>query len=199
MKMRRVVLASGNPGKLAEFSELLEDSGLELIAQGTLGIADAEETASTFVENALLKARHASLASGLPAIADDSGLCVDALEGAPGLYSARYAGPGADAAANMARLLSALAGVPEDERTAHFRCCIVLLRHAGDPAPLLCEGTWHGRILEAPRGSGGFGYDPLFLDPLLDATAAELEPAAKHCVSHRGAALAQLRRQLALL
>jgi len=199
MKVQRVVLASSNPGKLAELSDLLADSGLELVAQSTLGIPDIEETGATFVENALLKARHAAASSGLPAIADDSGLCVDALDGAPGLYSARYAGPTADAGANMARLLSALAGVPAAGRGAHFHCCIVLLRHAADPAPLLCEGTWNGTILEAPRGQHGFGYDPLFLDPLLDATAAELEPAAKHCVSHRGAALAQLRRQLARL
>jgi XTP/dITP diphosphohydrolase len=197
--LRRLVLVSGNPGKLAELSELLADAGIELVPQAALGIEDVEETGATFVENALLKARHAAAASGLPALADDSGLCVDAIDGAPGLYSARYAGPAADAAANMARLLRDLAGVPDAERGAHFHCCIVLLRHAADPAPLVCEGAWHGRILDAPRGDGGFGYDPLFFDPLLGATAAELEPAAKHCVSHRGAALGELRRRLKTL
>ena len=192
----RLVLASGNRGKLVEMREILAGLDLELVAQSELGIADADETATTFVENALLKARQAARASGLPALGDDSGLCVDALGGAPGLYSARYAGTHGDAAANIAKLLDALRDVPDDERTAHFHCTIVLLRSADDPAPLVAEGRWHGRILHAPRGSGGFGYDPVFLDPALGAGAAELDPATKNRVSHRGLALARLRELL---
>jgi len=192
----RLVLASGNRGKLVEMREILAGLDVELVAQSELGIADADETATTFVENALLKARQAARASGLPALGDDSGLCVDALGGAPGLYSARYAGAHGDAAANIAKLLDALRDVPDDERTAHFHCTIVLLRYADDPAPLVAEGRWHGRILHAPRGSGGFGYDPVFLDPALGAGAAELDPATKNRVSHRGLALARLRELL---
>jgi len=192
----RLVLASGNRGKLVEMREILAGLDVELVAQSELGIADADETATTFVENALLKARQAARASGLPALGDDSGLCVDALGGAPGLYSARYAGAHGDAAANVAKLLDALRDVPDDERTAHFHCTIVLLRSADDPAPLVAEGRWHGRILHAPRGSGGFGYDPVFLDPALGAGAAELDPATKNRVSHRGLALARLRELL---
>ena len=192
----RLVLASGNRGKLVEMREILAGLDVELVAQSELGIADADETATTFVENALLKARQAARASGLPALGDDSGLCVDALGGAPGLYSARYAGTHGDAAANIAKLLDALRDVPDDERTAHFHCTIVLLRSADDPAPLVAEGRWHGRILHAPRGSGGFGYDPVFLDPALGAGAAELDPATKNRVSHRGLALARLRELL---
>ena len=192
----KLVLASGNRGKLAEMDAILADLDIELVAQGDLGIADADETATTFVENALLKARQAARASGLPALGDDSGLCVDALGGAPGLYSARYAGAHGDAAANIAKLLDALRDVPDEERTAHFHCTIVLLRSADDPAPLVAEGRWHGRILRAPRGSAGFGYDPVFLDPALGAGAAELDPATKNRVSHRGLALARLRELL---
>jgi XTP/dITP diphosphohydrolase len=192
----KLVLASSNRGKLAEMDAILADLDIELVAQGDLGIADADETATTFVENALLKARQAAHASGLPALGDDSGLCVDALGGAPGLYSARYAGAHGDAAANIAKLLDALRDVPDEERTAHFHCTIVLLRSADDPAPLVAEGRWHGRILRAPRGSGGFGYDPVFLDPALGAGAAELDPATKNRVSHRGLALARLRELL---
>jgi len=192
----RLVLASGNRGKLVEMREILAGLDVELVAQSELGIADADETATTFVENALLKARQAARASGLPALGDDSGLCVDALGGVPGLYSARYAGTHGDAAANIAKLLDALRDVPDDERTAHFHCTIVLLRSADDPAPLVAEGRWHGRILHAPRGSGGFGYDPVFLDPALGAGAAELDPATKNRVSHRGLALARLRELL---
>jgi len=192
----KLVLASGNRGKLAEMDAILADLDIELVAQGDLGIADADETATTFVENALLKARQAARASGLPALGDDSGLCVDALGGAPGLYSARYADAHGDAAANIAKLLDALRDVPDEERTAHFHCTIVLLRSADDPAPLVAEGRWHGRILRAPRGSGGFGYDPVFLDPALGAGAAELDPATKNRVSHRGLALARLRELL---
>ncbi|SFN56774.1 RdgB/HAM1 family non-canonical purine NTP pyrophosphatase [Dokdonella immobilis] len=192
----KLVLASGNAGKLVEMRELLGDLDIELVAQAGLGIADAEETASTFVENAILKARHASRQSGLPALGDDSGLCVDALDGAPGLYSARYAGRHGDSAANIARLLAELEGIPESARNAHFFCVIVLLLHAEDPMPLVAEGRWHGRILSTPRGHGGFGYDPVFFDPKHECSAAELDPAVKNRISHRGQALARLREAL---
>jgi len=194
---RRLVLASSNRGKLVEMREVLRGHDLDLVAQGELGIADDDETASTFVENALLKARHAARSSGLPALGDDSGICVDALAGGPGLYSARYAGDHGDAAANIAKLLSALRGVPDSRRGACFYCVVVVLRHADDPAPLIAEGRWHGRILEAPRGSGGFGYDPVFFDPALGTGAAELDATIKNRISHRGQALARLRERLA--
>jgi XTP/dITP diphosphohydrolase len=192
-----LVIASSNSGKLVEIGEVLAGLDLELVAQGALGIADADETGTTFVENALLKARHAARLSGLPALGDDSGLCVDALDGAPGLYSARYAGPQGDAAANIARLLAALRDVPDDARGAHFYCVVVLLRHADDPAPLIAEGRWDGTILRAPRGASGFGYDPVFFDPLLGCGAAELDGETKNKLSHRGKALACLRERLA--
>jgi XTP/dITP diphosphohydrolase len=195
--IRRLVVATGNRGKLVEIREVLADTGIELVAQSDLGIADADETGTTFVENALIKARHASRASGLPAIGDDSGICVDALGGAPGLISARYAGPHGDAAANIAKLLRALEGVEDAQRGAYFHCTIVLLKHADDPAPLIAEGRWSGRVLHAPRGERGFGYDPVFFDPVLGAGAAELAPAIKNRVSHRGRALARLRELLA--
>lgn len=191
--LRRIVLASSNAGKLAEIREVLADNGIALIAQSGLGIADADETATTFVENALIKARHAARQSGLPALGDDSGLCVDVLDGAPGLRSARYAGAHGDSAANIAKLLAALDGVEDARRTAHFHCTIVLLRGADDPAPLIAEGRWYGRILHAPRGANGFGYDPVFFDPLLGKGAAELVADVKNRVSHRGQALAALR------
>jgi len=193
--MRRIVLASSNAGKLKEMHEIL-GRDIELVAQSALGISDADETASTFVENALLKARQAARASGLPALGDDSGICVDALGGAPGLYSARYAGEHGNAAANIAKLLDALRDVPDEQRGAHFHCTIVLLEHADDPAPLIAEGLWRGHILHAPRGSGGFGYDPVFFDPALDIGAAELDAATKNRISHRGQALAKLRALL---
>ena len=188
----RLVLASGNAGKLAELRVLLEPLGIELVSQRELGIADPDETGATFVENALQKARHAALLSGLPALADDSGLCVDALDGAPGLLSARYAGMHGDAAANINKLLEALRGIPEPARTAHFHTAIVLLRTPADPAPLIAEGRWHGRILETPRGEGGFGYDPVFLDAASARSAAELDAMEKNRVSHRGRALSRL-------
>lgn len=194
--MQRVVLASSNRGKLAEFNALLADSGFEVIAQSSLGIADAEETGLTFVENALLKARHAARASGLPALADDSGLCVAHLRGAPGLYSARYAGGHGDSAANNAKLLRTLDGVPIAQRDAFFICALALLQDADDPAPLIAEGRWHGRVLDAPRGEKGFGYDPLFLPHGQTLSAAELEPALKNRLSHRGQALALLHERL---
>ena len=190
--MKRLVLASGNAGKLAEFNRLLADAGIEVVSQASLGVDDAEETGLSFVENALLKARHASALTGLPALADDSGLCVDALGGAPGLYSARYAGTHGDHAANIARLLGELAGLPEEKRGAHFHCTLVVVRHAEDPDPLIAQGRWRGQILSAARGTGGFGYDPVFGDPASGLAAAELSPADKNARSHRGLALAQL-------
>ena len=193
MKLRRLVVATGNGGKLAEIREVLAGTSIELIAQSELGIADAEETGATFVENALIKARHASRASGLPALGDDSGICVDALGGAPGLVSARYAGAHGDPAANIAKLLGALEGIEDAQRGAHFHCTIVLLQSADDPAPLIAEGRWHGRILHAPRGERGFGYDPIFFDPALGKGAAELDPDVKNRISHRGQALARLQ------
>ena len=190
---KRLVLASGNVGKLKELRELLGDLGIELIAQGALGVGDAEETGLTFVENAILKARHAARATGLPALADDSGLCVQALDGAPGLYSARFAGTHGDHAGNNARLLRELAEIPASGRDAYFMCVLVLLRHAEDPAPLVAEGRWHGRILDAPRGADGFGYDPLFLPHGHRQSAAEMDAGLKNRISHRGQALASLR------
>ncbi len=192
----KLVLASNNAGKLAEFGRLLQGSGIEVVAQSELGLQDIEETGLTFVENALLKARNAARVTGLPALADDSGLCVDALDGAPGLYSSRYAGPEGDAQRNIAKLLDALAGIPDERRSARFCCALVLLRHAEDPQPLIAEGRWEGRILHAPRGSNGFGYDPVFLDPENNLTAAELDPAIKNRISHRGRALQLLRQRL---
>jgi len=191
-----LVLASGNAGKLEELRQLLGATRYRLRAQSELDVADAEETGLTFIENALLKARHAARATGLPALADDSGLCVDALGGAPGLYSARYGGVHGDAARNIARLLRELEGVPDTGRTARFHCALVVLRHADDPRPIIAEGSWAGRILHAPRGSGGFGYDPVFLDPENGCSAAELAPPIKHAISHRGRALALLRQRL---
>ena len=193
----KFVVASSNAGKLAEFRDLLGEAGYDFVTQGELGVQDVEETGLTFVENALLKARNAARATGLPALADDSGICVDALGGAPGLYSARYAGSHGDARANIAKLLDALKGVPPAQRTAHFVAVIVLLRHADDPQPIIAEGRWSGLILDAPRGNGGFGYDPVFLDPENNLSAAEFEPAIKNRLSHRGRALAQLRQKLA--
>jgi len=191
-----LVLASGNRGKAREIGALLAPSGWKLVAQSELGIAEVEETGTTFVENALLKARHAAAASGRAALADDSGLEVDALDGAPGVRSARYAGGGGDAA-NVAKLLEALRGVPPSRRSARFRCVLVLVRASDDPAPLIAEGAWEGVIAEAPRGSNGFGYDPVFLVPELGRTAAELVPDDKNARSHRGQALARLVAALA--
>ncbi len=194
--MKTIVLASGNRGKLAELGEMLATLELKVVAQGTLGVSDADETGLTFVENALIKARHASRASGLPALADDSGICVDALAGAPGLYSARYAGRHGDDAANNARLLAELGDLPDSQRGAYFYCCLVLLRHAEDPSPLLAEGRWYGRVLLQPRGDGGFGYDPLFQPDGFAVSAAELEPVEKNRLSHRGQAVAALMADL---
>lgn len=195
--MRSLVLASGNAGKLEEFRGLLALSGFDVHAQGEFGVADAEETGLTFVENALLKARHACRATGLPSLADDSGICVDALGGAPGLYSARYAGNHGDAGANIDRLLDAMRDVPDERRTAHFVCVLALLRHADDPQPILVEGRWRGVILRERRGTGGHGYDPVFLDPTRGQTAAEMPLDEKNRISHRGQAMALLRERLA--
>lgn len=193
----KVVLASGNKGKLAELGELLSHSGLELVPQGALGIADPAEDGRTFVENALIKARNAARLAGLPALADDSGLIVDALGGAPGLISAHYAGVHGDAAGNITKLLGELQGVPAERRTARFYCCLVLLRHAEDPQPLIAEGEWPGLILDAPRGDGGFGYDPVFFDPATGLGAGEMPASQKNPISHRGRALAVLKERLA--
>ncbi|MEO8672216.1 MAG: RdgB/HAM1 family non-canonical purine NTP pyrophosphatase [Tahibacter sp.] len=190
--MRRIVLASSNLGKLAELRALLAGRQVEVIAQSDLGIDDAHESGLSFVENALIKARHATQLSGLPALADDSGLCVDALDGQPGLYSARYAGDHGNDGANCRKLLAVLDGVEDTQRSAHFHCSVALLRSVSDPAPLIAEGRWQGRILHSARGTGGFGYDPLFLDPVTGLSAAELDATVKNRLSHRGQALAAL-------
>jgi len=196
--MRQLVLASSNPGKLHEFRQMLAPLGIEVVPQSELGVAEADEPHGTFVENALAKARHAASRSGLPAFADDSGICVSALGGAPGVQSARYAGsngaPEQQNVRNNRKLIAAL----EDkaDRRAHYYCVIVLVRHAEDPEPLIAEGRWHGEIVAVPRGAGGFGYDPHFLVPELGRTAAELMPDEKNALSHRGRALAQLVAQL---
>ncbi|HET6553723.1 MAG TPA: RdgB/HAM1 family non-canonical purine NTP pyrophosphatase [Dyella sp.] len=195
--MTRIVLASSNPGKLAEFNDLLADSGLSVVPQSAYDVSDAEETGLTFVENALLKARHAARISGLPALADDSGLCVEHLRGAPGLYSARFSGKHGDNAANNAKLLQEMSAVPAEQRGAFFISVLVLVQHADDPAPLIAEGRWHGRVLTEERGTHGFGYDPLFLPDGETVSAAELPPGLKNRISHRGRALAELRQRLA--
>ncbi|CBA15312.1 RdgB/HAM1 family non-canonical purine NTP pyrophosphatase [Xanthomonas albilineans] len=195
----KLVLASSNAGKLEELHALLDDVGVELVAQSTLGVHDADETGLTFIENALLKARHAARITGLPALADDSGICVDALHGAPGLYSARYAGEHGNAQANIDKLLHVLREVPQAQRGAHFYCVLVLLRHAEDPQPLLVEGRWRGRIAQARAGTGGHGYDPVFLDPEHNQTAAQMSLALKNRISHRAIALQQLKQRLAEL
>ncbi len=193
----KVVLASGNKGKLQELGALLAHSGLELVPQASLGIADAVEDGHTFVENALIKARHAAKLSGLPALADDSGLIIDALGGAPGLISAHYAGVHGDSNGNIAKVLREVEGIPASQRTARFYCCLVLLRHAEDPQPLIAEGEWPGVILDAPRGAQGFGYDPIFFDPAMNRGAAEMNAEEKNPISHRGRALSVLQSRLA--
>ena len=188
----RIVLASNNPGKVREFNQLLSDTGLEVVPQSTFSVPEIEETGLTFVENAILKARNAAQHTGLPAIADDSGLEVDALGGAPGIYSARYAGAGASDRDNLEKLLDALREVDEQRRSARFQCLMVYIRHGQDPTPRIFQGTWEGRILREPRGSGGFGYDPVFLVPDIDRASAELAPDVKNRLSHRGQAIRQL-------
>lgn len=190
-----MVLATGNPGKAREIGAMLAPAGIEIVSQAVFGLESADETGATFIENALLKARHAAAGSGLPAIADDSGLVVDALGGAPGIHSARYAGEGGDAA-NIRKLLSALEGLPQEARGARFVCVAVLLRHPDDPLPLVCEGRWEGVIAGAPRGTGGFGYDPVFIPRGGVGSAAELEAAEKNRLSHRGRAFGALLAML---
>ena len=186
----RLVLASNNPGKLREFDRLLSPLGIGVIAQSDLGIGEADEPHATFVENALAKARHASAQAKLPALADDSGVCVHALGGAPGVQSARYAGEPRSDARNNEKLIAALRDVAD--RRAHYACVLVLVRHADDPEPIIAEGRWHGIIVDAPRGDGGFGYDPHFLDPATGMTGAELPLARKNELSHRGRAMRAL-------
>lgn len=192
MLPKEIVLATGNAGKVAELQQMLAPLGIDVLAQSSLGVAPVEETGLTFVENALLKARHACLHTGLPAIGDDSGIEVDALRGAPGIYSSRYAGPDASDDQNNRLLLRQLEGRSAGERRARFQCLLVYLRHPEDPTPLICQGTWEGRMLESPRGQNGFGYDPLFLVPDRNQTAAELPAEIKNHLSHRGQALQQL-------
>lgn len=194
--MQQVVLATGNAGKVAELAGPLARFGFEVTAQSTLGVKAAEETGLTFIENALIKARNASEVSGLPAIADDSGLAVDYLGGAPGIYSARYAGSDSSDRRNIDKLLMALKDVPAESRGASFHCVLVYMRHFRDPVPLVCHGVWHGAITHDPFGEGGFGYDPVFYIPELQCTAAQLSPAEKQRFSHRGQALQQLMEAL---
>jgi XTP/dITP diphosphohydrolase len=190
--MQDIVLASSNPGKVREINQVLAGLNVIVRPQAEFNVIDAEETGLTFVENAILKARNAAQHTGLPAIADDSGLEVDALAGAPGIYSARYAGEGASDLENLEKLLDALADVPEENRSARFQCLMVYMRHADDPTPLICQGSWEGRILTAARGSNGFGYDPVFYVPTHNCASAELAADIKNSLSHRGQALRQL-------
>lgn len=188
--MQKLIIASNNPGKLREISRILAPLGFEAVPQSAYNVPEAEEPYVTFVENCIAKARHAAHLTGLPALADDSGICVDALGGAPGVYSARYAGEPKSDQRNNEKLIAALAG--QSNRQAHYYCVIVYLRHADDPQPLIAEGSWHGEIIDTPRGDGGFGYDPYFLVPALGKTGAELAPDEKNTISHRGKALLQL-------
>ena len=197
--MQKVVLASHNPGKLDEYKNLLEDCAFQLIPQSELAVSDVEETGLSFVENAILKARHACEHTGLAAIADDSGIEVDALQGAPGIYSARYAGKDRNPEANIDKLLNELNDVTEDKRTARFQCVIVFMQHANDPAPIISQGTWEGKILRERQGQQGFGYDPVFYVPSHQCSAAELPPEEKNKISHRGQALQMLLKKLPLI
>lgn len=194
--MKKIVLATGNRGKVKEINELLDGRGLEVVPQSAFDVPEAEETGLTFVENAIIKARNAASHTGLPAIADDSGLEVDSLQGAPGVFSSRYAGVDASDRDNVEKLLADLGDLPDDRRTARFQCVVVYLHHAGDATPLICHGTWEGRVLYAPRGSNGFGYDPVFYVPTHDCSAAELPPDIKNSLSHRGQALQKLIARL---
>lgn len=191
-----IVLASSNAGKVREINALLAAEEIHIIPQNALGVPEAAETGLSFVENAILKARNAAAHSGLAAIADDSGIEVDALAGAPGIYSARYAGSGASDSDNLNKLIEVIREVPPEQRTARFQCLMVYLRHAEDPTPVICQGTWEGLLLDTPRGDHGFGYDPIFLVPSEGCTSAELDPAAKNRLSHRGQALSKLVRYL---
>jgi XTP/dITP diphosphohydrolase len=190
--MQKIVLATGNQGKLKEFQEMLAGHNIDIVSQSDFAIDSAEETGLSFVENAILKARHASRLTGLPAIADDSGLAVDALGGAPGIYSARYAGENANDRDNNQKLVQELKNIPEQDRGAQFICALVFIRHADDPIPLICQGSWKGRILFAAQGENGFGYDPLFWVPAEHCSSAQLSKERKNQLSHRGQAMAQL-------
>lgn len=197
MALKQIVLASNNPGKLKEFAALFESFAIEVLPQAAFDVPEATEPHATFVENALAKARHAAMVSGLPALADDSGLCVAALGGAPGVQSARFSGEPQSDERNNTHLLERMQDVTD--RRAHFVCVLALLRHADDPHPIIADGEWHGEILTAPRGMNGFGYDPLFLLPQLEQTAAELVPELKNTLSHRGAAFRHLTGRLQTL
>ncbi len=193
---KQLVLASNNPGKLKEFQQLLGQCGYQVLPQSDFKVADAEETGLSFVENAIIKARHASKLSGLPALADDSGLEVDALNGAPGIYSARFSGPNATDASNNQQLLEQLTDVPEGQRSARFQCVLAFMRHPQDPTPIICQGSWEGQILLAADGNNGFGYDPLFFVPELGCSSAALSKQQKNEISHRGRAIEQLLTRL---
>ncbi|MCG7981343.1 MAG: RdgB/HAM1 family non-canonical purine NTP pyrophosphatase [Candidatus Thiodiazotropha lotti] len=192
----RIVLASNNAGKVREINQLLASEQITVVPQKDFNIPDAIEDGLSFVENAIKKARHASSLSGLPAIADDSGIEVDALSGAPGIYSARFAGAGASDEENLQKLLSRIEDIPEEKRTARFQCLMVYMRHAEDPTPIICQGSWEGRILFEPQGENGFGYDPIFYVPTHDCSSAQLEPQTKNSLSHRGQALKALLQAL---
>ncbi len=193
----KIVLASNNAGKVREINLLLQNQQIEVVPQREFDIQDIEETGLTFVENAILKARHAAKESGLAAIADDSGLEVDALQGAPGIYSARFAGPGCNDADNNRKLIEGLREIPDEQRSARFQCLMVYMRHGDDPTPIICQGTWEGRIMQQPQGENGFGYDPLFFVPGENCTSAQLSPEIKNRLSHRGQALGKLLTALA--
>ncbi|KJY86360.1 nucleoside-triphosphate diphosphatase [Vibrio neptunius] len=192
MNAQKIVLATGNQGKVREMADLLADFGFDVVAQSEFNVSEVAETGTTFIENAIIKARHAAKETGLAAIADDSGLEVDFLNGAPGIYSARYAGEGASDQQNLEKLLDAMQGVPQEQRTARFHCVLVLMRHELDPTPIVCHGKWEGRILTEAQGDNGFGYDPVFFVPEDNCASAELEPTRKKQLSHRGKALKQL-------
>jgi XTP/dITP diphosphohydrolase len=194
--LKKIVLASGNAGKLREFQYLLVGAGLEVVPQSSFNVSNADETGTTFVENAIIKARHACQQTGLPAIADDSGIEVDALNGRPGVYSARYAGENANDENNNQKLLQELTGVPTEKRTARYHAVLAYMRHADDPTPILCHGTWEGIILTEPRGTGGFGYDPLFFVPTHNCASAELDKDEKNRISHRGKAMQELLQKI---
>jgi XTP/dITP diphosphohydrolase len=194
--MQKIVLATNNQGKVNELQALLANAGFDIIAQSQFNVPDADETGLTFIENALLKARHASKFTGLPAIADDSGLSVDALKGQPGIYSARYAGEHGNDKSNNQKLLDALQNVPKEKRTAYFYCVLVFMRNESDPTPIICLGKWQGLILNEAQGEGGFGYDPIFYIPELNFTAAQLSKEHKNQISHRGQALKQLIKKI---
>ncbi|MCE7537141.1 XTP/dITP diphosphatase [Aliivibrio fischeri] len=190
--MSKIVLATGNQGKVREMADILADFGFDVVAQSEYNVSDVAETGTTFIENAIIKARHAAKETGLPAIADDSGLEVDALNGAPGVYSARYSGEGATDQKNIDKMLAAMEGIPAEKRTARFHCVLVLMKHENDPTPLICHGTWEGYITTEQKGENGFGYDPIFWVSEDNCSSAELEPARKKQLSHRGQALKKL-------